>query len=403
MPSLFKLKNPIKHYGWGSPEWIPQLLGLPNEGGEPWAELWMGAHPEGPSALDGSPLSLPALIGEDPARCLGEEAAREFGGLPFLFKLIAAARPLSIQAHPNLAQAKAGWERENALGIPLGAPNRNYRDANHKPELLCAISPFTAMAGFRKPREIRRGMAALGFGPLEPLLAALDDRGSSPFAGDERVLRRFLAALFALSPAARKGLGGYARSGALDNAPEEYVEQWKYIRQFAGLYPEDPAVLAPLYLNLVTLQPGEAINIPAGILHSYVHGFGVELMANSDNVLRGGLTPKHVDLAELTAILRFEPFKPEILEAPEGADGSLAAYPSPCREFSLRRVVGRGGVAEQFSLRGPAIVIVLEGELAMGGLRLGRGESAFVAADLAGGALAFAGDYVAYVAGTGLG
>jgi mannose-6-phosphate isomerase len=295
--------------------------------------------------------------------------------LPFLFKLLAAEQPLSIQAHPDLDQARAGWERENALGIPLEAPRRNYKDPNHKPEIICALSPFTAMAGFREPGEIRSLLRLFGCPVLAPLLDALDAR---PGTGDEGALKRFLSALFSLDAESRRTLGAHARGFLRNAAPEDYAGEWKLVAQFAELYPEDPAVIAPLYLNLITLRIGEAMNIPAGILHAYVRGFGVELMANSDNVLRGGLTPKHVDAGELTAILRFAPFRPEVL-TPGATAAGLETYPSPFREFSLHRLHGRGADAP-FPLRGPAILLILEGELHVPAekLRLKRGESAFV-------------------------
>jgi mannose-6-phosphate isomerase len=417
MLSVFKLNNTIKRYDWGSPKWIPELLGLSNDGGEPWAELWMGVHPEGPSELalpagsvSDRPRLLSGLIGQDPARYLGEDLAGEFGGLPFLYKLLAADRPLSIQAHPNLAQAKAGWERENSLGIPLKAPNRNYKDPNHKPEIICAITPFTAMAGFREPGEISKRLKAFGFPGLTSLLTALETREDirRDAVAEEQALRRFLAALFALSAETRQALGEYARNCRKD-ASGEYAEEWKYVGQFAELYPADPGLMAPLYLNLINLKPGEAINIPAGILHAYVYGFGIELMANSDNVLRGGLTPKYVDPGELTGVLRFAPFKPEILGCGENSPG-LFRYPSPCREFSLYRMIGRGGIAGEgaapFPLSGPTIVIVVEGKLAVTAprdaekLSLKRGESAFIAPEKP--PPVFSGDYIAFIAGTGM-
>ncbi|GHV76139.1 mannose-6-phosphate isomerase, class I [Spirochaetia bacterium] len=338
----------------------------------------MGVHPEGPSELvSGGSGLLSELIGQDPVRYLGEETAREYGGLPFLYKLLAAARPLSIQAHPNPDQAKKGWERGD----------RNYKDPNHKPEIICALTPFTAMVGFREGGEIRKRLEAFGFAPLAPLLAALE-------AGDNP-LRRFLTALFSLPPEIREALSEYARSRSL-TAP--YAEEWKYTAYFAELYPGDPAIIAPLYLNLLTLKPAEAMNIPAGILHAYVHGFGIELMANSDNVLRGGLTPKHIDMKELTAILRFTPFKPEILTS---SGAGISRYPSPFREFSLTGITGRGGGAP-FPGNGPAIVLVTGGELCISSsgetLVLKRGESAFIAA---GELPVFSGDYTLYVAGTG--
>lgn len=442
--SFFKLKNIVKHYDWGSPDWIPQLLGLPNISGEPWAELWMGVHPEGPSEAEipgEDPISgakvhigLPELISRDPDRCLGREAAREFGGLPFLYKLLAAGKPLSIQAHPNREQAEIGWERENALGIPLKAPKRNYKDPNHKPEILCALGPFTAMAGFREPADIIKRLKAFGFSPLAPLIAVLETGGTHVGGGTGEAggtaaggLRTFLGRLFSLPLETRREMGEYAlsRRAALQAAYPEYAGEWEYTACFAELYPEDPAVIAPLYLNFLNLNPGEAIYIPAGVLHAYVRGFGVELMANSDNVLRGGLTPKHIDVEELMGILRFVPYCPEILHpgttplAPiqgpsplpvsEGLAG-ITRYSTPCREFLLSRISRRGGEL-RYRVTGPAILIVTQGELTLGfdadpsdvaalePLILKPGESAFIAPSDR--VLLFSGEFTLYMAGIG--
>jgi mannose-6-phosphate isomerase len=405
MASVFKLNNTIKHYDWGSPEWIPRLLGRSNEGGKPWAELWMGVHPEGPSALaplqepnpsEPLPRLLPELISRNPEQRLGEGIAREFGGLPFLLKLLAAERPLSIQAHPNLAQARAGWERENSLGIPPDAPNRNYRDPNHKPEIICALGDFIALAGFREPGEIRSLLGLFDCPALSPLLEALAE--SPETGGGEGALKRFLGALFSLGPEARRALSARARDLVQAMPDGGNPEVWELAARFAELYPEDPAIIAPLYLNLITLKNAQAMNIPAGVMHAYVRGFGVELMANSDNVLRGGLTPKHIDVGELTAILRFAPFKPEILE-PAGDGGALESYPAPFREFSLHRLQGRGP-GLPFPLQGPAIILILKGELNIPGekLRLRQGESAFV---VPAAAPVLSGSYEAVVAAIG--
>jgi mannose-6-phosphate isomerase len=365
----------------------------------------MGIHPEGPSDLlrRGKRVSLAALIAEDPVLYLGE-TARSFGTLPFLFKLLAAAKPLSIQAHPNLEQAGAGWDRENREGIPLGDPRRNYKDPNHKPEILCALSPFTAMCGFREPEQIKRGLdcfaAGSSAGAPGPVRKAL---GSLQAALDTPDLRRFLTALFGLPRAVREALSGHALSQ--DPAPgSAFGEERRLSAGFAALYPGDPAILAPFYLNLLRLAPGEAIYLPAGILHAYVYGFGVELMANSDNVLRGGLTPKHVDLEELIRVLRFEPFAPAVLR-PGGE--ALFTYPGSCEEFSLSRMTGSGGGTAGgvaggtvLSRRGPTILVVTQGKAVFNGgeLVLGTGESAFIPA---GQNLSISGSYTLYLAGPG--
>jgi mannose-6-phosphate isomerase len=397
---LYLLKNPVKHYPWGSPRWIPDLLGIDNGGGEPWAELWMGAHPASPSALcvQGTEKSLGQLIAADPLRYLGEEWAAG-GTLPFLFKLLAASRPLSIQAHPGKEQARQGWLRENEQGIPLDAPERNYRDDNHKPEIICALSPFTALCGFRPPAEIGILLSRFFAGApsslqsgLAPLQTALTNMGEGALSA----LRSFLRALFAIPPVLRTELTRYARS--IPPFPEAGGELWALIRSFAELYPEDPGILSPLYLNLLRLRPGEALYLPAGILHAYVEGFGVELMANSDNVLRGGLSSKHIDVEELMKILYFHPFMPELLKPGDTLPGfpRIFTYPSPCREFSLSLIESLEG---PFPFPGPAIVVVIRGSLRAagggGGWELSRGQSAFIPP---GSRLTFGGDYTLYAA-----
>jgi mannose-6-phosphate isomerase len=390
---LYLLKNPVKHYPWGSPAWIPEMLGINNGAAEPWAELWMGAHPASPSMLrvQGTEKSLGQLIAADPIRYLGKEWAAA-GTLPFLFKLLAAARPLSIQAHPGKEQARQGWLRENALGIPPDAPERNYRDDNHKPEIICALSPFTALCGFRPPMEISSLLSMfLANAPfsLQSGLAPLWAAGE----GAVLSLRGFLKNLFAIPAKLRKELTSYALSAPA--SPEFHGELWALIRSFAELYPEDPGILSPLYLNLLHLEPGEAVYLPAGILHAYVEGFGVELMANSDNVLRGGLSSKHVDVEELMKILYFHPFLPEPLKPPDRGPSSsgVFSYPSPCKEFSLSVIENLEG---PFPLRCPAIVIVTRGCLRGGeGWELRRGQSAFIPPDSA---PAFGGDYTLYAA-----
>ena len=401
---VFKLQNTIKHFDWGSPVLLPDLLGMENETGVPWAELWMGIHPEGPSAIDLPNFSetgpekksilLSDLISGNPDFFLGKNEKR-FSTLPFLFKALAAGKPLSIQAHPNLPQAREGWERENRDGIPLDSPHRNYKDANHKPEIICALTPFTAMAGFRQPDEI---MELLGFflegasrdlkAAFFPLLNTLEEK--------EAPLKKFLAALLALPRDIKTALSVFA--GQKAKADNSTNDEWKLIAAFAENFPGDPAIISPLYLNLVHLNPTEAIFIPAGILHAYVEGLGVELMANSDNVMRGGLTAKHIDIPELFRILDFEPYKPEILT--ENKASGYHKYPVYCREFSLSVIRDRDFIYPE---TGPSIVLVTRGELKISGkfreTFLKKGETAFIPAKEKN--FRFEGSYTLYAAGTG--
>ncbi|MDR1277532.1 MAG: mannose-6-phosphate isomerase, class I [Treponema sp.] len=408
MNELFKLKNTVKHYDWGSPAYIPRLLGISGKG-LPWAELWMGVHPGGPSETEfrGKPLGLAELIGGDPKTFLGEKAAEQFGALPFLFKFLAASKPLSIQAHPNQEQAWRGFDRENREGIALNAPNRNYKDSNHKPEILCALSPFAAMCGFREPEEIRRGLARF-LGGASPSLR----QGMSPLpralAGEtagavSQVLRNFFSALFTLSAGTRQELTRYiktlgAGAAKTDAGTGEAVN--KYMAVFAEHYPGDPAIIAPLYLNLLELRPGEAVYLEAGVLHAYIEGFAVELMANSDNVLRGGLTPKHIDVPELMRIIDFSPRRPEIQSPGESAP-LWYSYAAPCGEFSLS-VMNSRDEERPFPGTGPAILAISRGQARFfaGGktVNLSPGESVFIPPRSPGELLSYAGAFTAYVA-----
>jgi mannose-6-phosphate isomerase len=261
------------------------------------------------------------------------------------------------------------------------------------------------MGGFREIKEIARLLEALNCPVLTPLLADLNGAASTAEG-----LRDFLTALLGLGPEARSELTRRVLSLASEQAPAGFAEEWKYTAYFAELYPDDPAVIAPLYLNLFQLQPGEAIYIPAGVLHAYVHGLGVELMANSDNVLRGGLTPKHIDLPELARILNWIPMKPEILHPTEAGPG-LASYDTPAREFKLFRLAGNAAAPLSFPDRGPLIALAVQGEArlrfkgAAGAeeLTLNRGESAFIAARQSGEDLDISGTFTLYAGSSAAG
>jgi mannose-6-phosphate isomerase len=337
MARIYRLENRIQTYAWGSHTAIAELLGLPMPSPEPQAELWMGAHPRAPSEvdIDGRRVSLDRLIKTDPLAMLGPEAMDKFGNrLPYLFKVLAAAEPLSIQAHPSRSQAIDGYGRENRLGIPLDAPQRNYRDDNHKPECLCALTRFWGMCGFRFPAQILDGLA--GFcpntlaGERERFLKAPDARGT----------RALFTALMTLPEAKKEAVLKEAACSALRLADGK-SRRARWIARLVKAYPADIGVISPLLLNLVCLEPGEAMFLPAGQLHAYLEGTGMELMANSDNVLRGGLTPKHVDVAELTRTLNFDPIAIQPL-CPEPVSQSEKAFPGEADEFCLS-VVRVGG------------------------------------------------------------
>jgi mannose-6-phosphate isomerase len=326
---IHRLENPVQHYAWGSRTAIPDLLGAPSPSEKPWAELWMGAHAVATSRIQtrGGSEPLDAFIARDPEAVLGRAVARRFAGaLPFLFKVLAAAAPLSIQAHPSLAQARDGFARENRAGVALDAPERCYRDANHKPELICALTPFHALNRFREPREIAERFAALGESAIASAVASLRARA------DRDGLAAFFAALWTLAEPARRAVVVSATAWARIRAGEDPAARW--VDALADAYPGDIGVVAPLLLNVIELAPGEAMFLPAGELHSYLEGTGIEIMANSDNVLRGGLTAKHVDVAELLRTLSFRAGAIERLR-PRAVAAAERLYDTPAEEFAL--------------------------------------------------------------------
>ena len=374
------LDNPIQNYAWGSHTAIAELLGRPTPSSEPEAELWIGAHPKAPSRI-AEPKgkgTLDRAIQDDPVGLLGSVVCDRFGNeLPFLFKVLAAQEPLSIQAHPNQEQARSGWARENAEGIPLDAARRNYRDLNHKPELLCALAPFVALKGFRAPDETARGLEPIGRPELAAEIGRLA-REQTPVA-----LRSLFARLMTLEPEEREAL---LKRAAARAARRPGDPAWRWVKSLMQRHPGDMGALAPLYLNLVTLAPGQAVFLPSGELHAYLEGTALEIMANSDNVLRGGLTPKHVDLQELLATLVFDAHAPELLQAADSGPGERS-FRTPAREFELGFLeVGPGRPFTATSGRGVEILLQLEGACRLTSegseIALARGRSVLVPAAL---------------------
>lgn len=358
------LEGVIQRYAWGSTTAIPDLLGTVADG-RPQAELWLGAHPSAPARAGG--VRLDEIVAADPLAALGRPALDRFGArLPFLLKVLAAAQPLSLQAHPSAAQAAAGFAEESAAGIPLDAPERRYRDGAHKPELLCALTPFSALCGFR---------------PVAATLALLDQLGladNPAFAplvtGD---LRGTVGGLLSLPDGERAEVAAtIADAVAATDGPEA-----TWARRIAATHPGDPGIGVALLLNLVEVEPGQAIFLPAGNLHAYLEGVGIEIMASSDNVLRGGLTPKHVDVDELLSILELQPGPPPVV-LPR-LDGTVCRYDTPAAEFALA-LVDLGSVPAVILGDRPRVVLCLEGEarLATEGeeIDLRRGAAAWIPA-----------------------
>jgi len=362
MDRIALLQNEIQAYAWGSRTAIPELLGLPSPSDGPAAELWMGAHPKAPSLVrvDGVWVPLNEVIRREPISVLGATVAEEFSdALPFLFKVLAADQPLSIQVHPNLEQAREGFERENHLGIPLNAAERNYRDANHKPEFLCAMTSFDALKGFRPPHEM---LAFLKQVCGEMLADECERLREAP---DSSGLRQFLASLLSMDRARKEQIIETAVRHAGQYARQDRLFGWMI--ELNRAYPGDIGVLSPLVFNLITLEPGEGIYIGAGELHGYLRGVGMELMANSDNVLRGGLTPKHVDIPELLKIVDFTPASVQTIRPTPGAPGE-GVYETPAKEFQLSVIRASDGMPfESQGERNVEILICTRGRARISG------------------------------------
>jgi mannose-6-phosphate isomerase len=377
---VHRIRGTARDYAWGSREAIPELLGVPAED-TPVAELWFGAHPSAPArVLDAEVPDLLSLIATDPTGMLGSDVRDRFGDrLPYLLKIIAPQRPLSLQVHPHLDLARAGYEAEDAAGIPTDAPHRSYRDRNHKPELVYALTPFEALCGFRAPRRAAELFAGLAsplaeklHGILRADLSAAGVRGAFTCLLD-RDSRPSPQDVHALVEACRERLDRGSTSPRAD----------AIVVALADAYPGDPGVVASLLLNPVSLQPGEALFVPAGGVHAYLGGLGLEIMANSDNVLRAGLTTKHVDVDELMRAVDYVA-APPIRTAPEVFHDATRVFYAPVDDFELSITDLCDDDVHPLPGRGPRIVVCIAGEgTVMSGtdeLVVRQGESVFVPA-----------------------
>ncbi len=374
---IYRLFPQIQHYAWGGFSFLPELLDLPAPQPRPFAELWMGAHPSAPSkiGINGASVSLQELIRNDADTWLGPDVAARFGGtLPFLFKLLDVRQMLSIQAHPAKIRAEAGFRRENELGIALHAPHRVYKDDNHKPEVALALSEFWLLHGFRAPEAVRAELEL-----LEELQPLLDFCAGNNAAGLYRHLMEMpQEEVDALLLPLRRRLQPQWEAGALPKSSPDY---WAALAFRDFELPGghcDRGIFSIYLLNLVKLQPGQAIYQAAGIPHAYLEGQNVELMANSDNVFRGGLTPKYIAVQELIGNLNFEPVTPEILNGSKRAAWETV-FPTPAPDFELSSIRLPEGEFFSGTAAGPEILFILEGSISVNGKALfKRGESIFV-------------------------
>lgn len=399
------MTNRIRPYAWGSRTAIAELLGQPSPADHPQAELWIGAHPGDPSQIGSpdAPRSLADHVEADPQRALGSRQAAEFGRLPFLLKVLAAAEPLSLQAHPSREQAEAGFALEQAAGVDIRSAERNYKDTWPKPELVCALTTFHALCGFRDPGRTVTVLSQLQCPELDRYLTLLSGQPDS--AG----VRALFSSIITMPPAALTPVIDAVLAGCVDRlrAGSEFGEIYRTALDLGERYPGDPGVLASLLMNRVTLQPGQALYLGAGNLHAYLAGTAVEIMANSDNVLRGGLTPKHVDVAELMRVLDFTTGDVQLIDpVPDGV--GRWRYPTPAKEFALTRVAA-AGVTDGVPLPadGAQVLLVVAGTGVLRSqdaeLTVPKGRSAWLDAPRPGSAaVRLFGDAVGFVATDGL-
>lgn len=375
------LTNRIQPYAWGSNSVIATLQNRPSPSSGPEAELWMGAHPNAPSQanLSGSAVGLDSLIAQDPRAWLGPRATEFEARLPFLLKVLAAETPLSLQAHPNPEQARLGYAEDEARGISKKDPRRRYQDASHKPELLCALTSFQALCGFRDPRATLALFEPLAIPALREPLSEL---ALTPSASG---LRRLLSILLQATSEERLALVQQTVRACEQLLPgeHEFSENYAWSLRLSELYPGDVGIVSQLLLNLVELEPGEAMYLPAGNLHAYLNGAGIEIMASSDNVLRAGLTPKPVHPEELLKILDFSPLSVAPLQG-RSVSPEERVYETPAKEFELSRLELRSG-RTSVRARSAEIWLCVEGSVALSSAQqtqpLIQGQSAVVSAD----------------------
>ena len=381
-----ELEGALRSYAWGSRTAIAELRGLATPSNHPEAELWLGAHPGDPARVitESGSESLLEVLHREPERELGRENLEAFGErLPFLLKLLAAEEPLSLQAHPSAVQADEGFRRENALGVPMESPIRNYKDGSHKPELVVALSRFEALAGFREPTRTVKLLRALAVDELEPYIGLLEGQPDSD--GLRALFTTWITlpstVLGTLLPAVLAGCITYVA-----HHDAEFVTEIRTALELSEAYPGDAGVLAALLLNRVTLEPGQGLFLAAGNLHAYLHGLAVEIMANSDNVLRGGLTPKHVDVPELLRVLDFVGADIEVLDPAPAPGSGRYEYVTPAPEFRLTRLEFDSNSTDLVvDSSGPRILICTDGAVTAtcgaDTLDLDRGRAAWIAAD----------------------
>lgn len=379
---LYRLHNPIKNYAWGSKTSLTEMFGFTNNHHMhmPQAEVWMGAHPGGSSTItvNGNAILLNEWIARAPEKILGERVYRNFGRLPYLLKLLAVEKPLSIQVHPEKTKALAGFLRENDQGIPLNAPHRNYKDANHKPELVYTLTPFLAMNAFRPLDEVVSLFEQSGCTDLlEPLV-------SLARCPDAKHLRHFFRLVMTLNGENKHRVLAQLLENVTEKGHDENTcRAFRTVSSLAMDYPNDIGLFSPLFLNVIELASGEAMFLNAETPHTYLKGTGIEVMANSDNVLRAGLTSKYVDIEELLANTRCESIPARELRTPPLCNKDICHFPVPVADFRFSIITVNTGQHNQ-KIDSVEMLLCIEGKMTVtsGGqeLTLQPGDCGLVAA-----------------------
>lgn len=360
---IFKLKGKVQHYAWGGYTYIPNWLGVANNENQPCAEYWMGAHPSASSVLEtgSGDQSLYQAIQQQPEAYIGAAVQERFGELPYLFKILDVKDMLSIQVHPSKTEAEKGFAAEEAAGIPISAAHRNYKDKNHKPEVMVALSDFWLLHGFLQPELLRNVLVTVpAFNTLVTLFDREGYKGLYQHVMElpQNQVNTLLTPLV-LAELQKKQAGELSKT-----EPGWWVS--KLYENEAALGDIDRGVFSIYFFNIVQVAPGQAVFQGAGVPHAYLEGQNVELMANSDNVLRGGLTPKHVDVPELLKHTLFEGITPDIMDGVEITEGEKS-YPCPVPDFGIGKIELKAGEGFRHTATSLEIIVLLDGALQIQG------------------------------------
>lgn len=379
MNTAYKLQGIHRHYEWGGNAFIPQLMHVDNAIGKPFAEYWMGAHPSAPAMVETAEglMALDQMIQENKVAFLGAKTAAQFGALPYLFKILDVEKMLSIQVHPSKENAKKGFSKEQQAGVPIDATNRNYKDQNHKPEVMVALSDFWLLHGFMPAIALKERLSSLA-----PLQILLPEFGQDDYAG---LYSHFMRLDQTATDKILKPLLEIAVHEVAAGKVDKTHPHWWANKYYGGIVPSsniDKGILSIYILNIVNVPKYQGVFQGAGLLHAYLEGQNIELMANSDNVLRGGLTPKHIDIEELLQHIQFEPTYPSILKGDFTSSNELQ-FPCPVPDFGLTKITITPGETYTNKTSSFEMFLVMQGDVVLDGIELKPGELAAVKAGAA--------------------